>query len=307
MPHIPVLVKEVLESLNPQPNQNFVDCTLGDGGHAIKILERIAPEGRLLGIDWDPAAIAEVKSQKSKVKSFERLILVNDNFKNLASIVAENDFKPVHGVLLDLGFSSSTLERNRGFSFEKDEPLDMRFNPKEELSAAAIVNSWSKDQIAAVLREYGEERLFDEIARAIIEERKKNRILTSKHLAQVVIEAYRRKLRSQKEIPWIGGLHPATRVFQALRLVVNNELMNLQEVLPKAVEILAPGGRLAVISFHSLEDRIVKIFSRDEDEKSLDIINKKPIIASPEEVIANPRARSAKMRVMERLIEPGRE
>jgi 16S rRNA (cytosine1402-N4)-methyltransferase len=302
MVHSPVLVKEVLNYLNPQPNQNFIDCTIGDGGHAIAVLERLGPKGRLLGIDLDPEAIKDAQARLSAANFQDRVILVNDNFKNLASIVAQYNFFPVQGVLLDLGFSSSTLERGRGFSFEKDEPLDMRFNPKEEReTAAAIVNRWSESQLTMILKEYGEEPLANQIAKAIVIRRKKERILTSQQLSEIVLEVYRKKLKSKKKIPWIGGIHPATRTFQALRITVNEELQNLQEVLPKAIEVLELGGRLAVISFHSLEDKIVKNFFKDENEKSLEIITKKPIIPSEEEIKINPRARSAKLRVAEKI------
>lgn len=331
MPHIPVMTKETLEYLNPQPNQNFIDCTIGDGGHARALLERTAPEGRLLGIDLDPEAVANVKLKMQNEKLLDRVVLANDNFKNLASIIEENDFHPIHGILLDIGFSASTLERGRGFSFDKDEPLDMRFNPKEERHTAAnIINSWRKEELQSVFSEYGEEKLSGEIAAAIVLRRKREKILTTNQLVEIILETYRRKLapkvssrvksrnltrfwearsdishpaqNDRLRIPWIGGLHPATRVFQSLRITVNEELQNLQEVLPKAIDVLEPGGKLAVIAFHSLEDRIVKQFFRSEDGKSLEIITKKPITASFEEIKANIKARSAKLRVVEKII-----
>lgn len=303
--HQPVLLQEVLEWLNPSPSENVVDCTIGDGGHAAAILKRIGPKGRLLGIDWDPQAIDDLKAGKGWISKndLERVILVNENFKEIASIVAQKKFQPVNKVLLDLGFSSSTLERGRGFSFQKDEFLDMRFNPKvNEITAFEIINSWPEEDLAGIFKEYGEEKLANLIAEAIVNFRKQKTIKTTFELSEIVLDVYRKKLGSRKKIPWIGGLHPATKVFQALRITVNDELKNLQEALPEIIEILEPAGRLAVISFHSLEDRIVKMFFKSENQKSLNILTKKPIQASQEEIEKNPQARSAKLRVVEKLI-----
>lgn len=306
MAHVPVMVEEVLKYLDPKPNQNFVDCTLGDGEHAAAVLERTAPNGRLLGIDADSAAIDAVLHNPSSPPltlrgGIGRLITVNDNFRNLAAIVKEQKFEPVQGILLDLGFSSSTLTRGRGFSFEKDELLDMRFDTRSGIRAAEIVNGWNQKQLAELLEEYGEEKLARELADRIVAERKKKPIVTTKQLAEVVVEVYREKLHSIKEVPWIGGLHPATRTFQALRIVVNDELGALQEVLPQAIEVLAPGGRLAVIAFHSLEDRIVKQFFKEYADVKTRILAKKPIVPSDAEVKNNPRARSAKLRAVEKI------
>lgn len=333
--HVPVLMKEVLEYLQPNPDQNFVDCTIGDAGHGVEILKRIAPNGRLLGIDADPEAIAEIKNQKSKIKDFDRLVLAQGNFRDLASVVealrkAQDIKLPIHGILLDLGFSSSTLERGRGFTFLKDELLDMRFDTSKGIRAAEIVNGWNQKQLAELLEEYGEEKLARQIAVKIVAERKNKPIVTSGQLAQVVVEAYREKLTpmvslrgakrcdnppagdrhaparlamtvGEERIPWIGGLHPATRTFQALRIAVNDELNALQEVLPQAVEILEPGGRLAVIAFHSLEDRIVKQFFKGYSDGKIKLLTKKPVVPSDAEIKNNPRSRSAKMRVIEKI------
>jgi len=322
MAHVPVMMSEVLKYLDQKPNQNFVDCTLGDGGHSTAILERTAPNGKVLGIDADAEAIenAELRMQNAELR--KRLIAVQGNFRNLAAIVKEQKFGPVHGILLDLGFSSSTLERGRGFSFERDELLDMRFDTSSGIRAAEIVNGWNQNQLQEFLEEYGEEKLAREIAVKIVEERKKKAIVMSGQLAQVVVEAYREKIfgkpspglrppsprgrgEGEGRIPWIGGIHPATRTFQALRIEVNDELGALQEVLPQAVKILEPGGRLAVIAFHSLEDRIVKQFFKEWPDEKLKILTKKPIIASDEEIKNNSRARSAKLRVAERIATDG--
>jgi len=309
MAHVPVMMDEVIKFLDPKPNQNFVDCTLGGGGHAFAVLERIAPNGRLLGIDVDAEAIAAIVHNPSCTSPYlkgrtgevtDRLMTVQSNFRNLATIVKEQKFGPVQGILLDLGFSSSTLERGRGFSFEKDEILDMRFDTTRGIRAAEIVNGWNQQQLTELFEEYGEEKLAREIANAIVEVRKKKAIVTTEQLATIVVEAYRQKLHSKKEMPWIGGIHPATKTFQALRIEVNDELGALQEVLPQAVGVLAVGARLAVIAFHSLEDRIVKQFFREWPDEKLRILTKKPVTASDEEIKNNPRARSAKMRVVEK-------
>lgn len=334
MAHVPVMMEEVLKFLDPKPNQNFVDCTLGDAGHARAILVRTAPKGKLLGIDADAEALKASSVQRLASSYRDRLVVVNDNFRNLAAIVKEQKFGPVHGILLDLGFSSSTLERGRGFSFDPpvggDELLDMRFDTRNGIRAAEIVNSWNQQQLAELLSEYGEEKLAREIAVKIVAERKKKAIVTSGQLREVVVQAYREKLtpqvssRAQRgissrwhkqgveisrfarndeyhdRIPWIGGIHPATRTFQALRIAVNDELNALQEVLPQAVEVLVPGGRLAVIAFHSLEDRIVKNFFRSYADVPIKILTKKPVVPSDSEINNNPRARSAKMRVIEK-------
>lgn len=270
--HTPVLKNEVLEILNPKPDENFVDATLGFGGHATAILEKTGPNGRVLGIEWDP----EVHSQ---IKQNARLIAVNGTYANLKGIAEEYGFKPVNGILFDLGISSWDLEKSgRGFSFLKEEPLDMRFDPKTNpLTAAEIVNSWPEAEIARIIWEYGEERFSRLIAKRIVNKRREDRILTTSDL--------------KKLIP--GKLKPH-RTFQALRIVVNNELGNLERGLEQAAEVLEKGGRLAVISFHSLEDRLVKNFLKNN--QNLEILNKKVIKPSEEEVAQNRRSRSAKLR-----------
>jgi 16S rRNA (cytosine1402-N4)-methyltransferase len=202
----------------------------------------------------------------------------------------------VNGVLFDFGLSSFHLEAaRRGFSFQKDEPLDMRFDKdSKNPTAAQILSSAREEELALIFRKFGEERFSKDIARAVAQARRKERLATTKELVALILSVYRGRLRSKKEVPWIGGIHPATRVFQALRIAVNKELENLEKVLPDAVEALAPEGRIAVISFHSLEDRIVKHFFRSRAD--LKILTKKPITPGAEEIKANPRARSAKLR-----------
>ena len=304
--HIPVLQNEALEYLAPKPNDNFIDCTLNGGGHAKAILEKTAPKGKVLGIEADVELY-----QKVKAEAVRRLIPVNDNFINLKEIVRQEKFRQVKGVLFDLGMSSWQLEESgRGFSFLKKEPLDMRYSILTPLTAEKILNYWSVAEIEKVLREYGEERFSSRIAQRILEERKIRPISNTFQLVEIIRQAVPPKFQHQK-------IHLATRTFQALRIQVNDELNNLKNALPQAAEALSKGGRLAVISFHSLEDRIVKNFFKDrasiygsegeEEDKVLfanqilKILNKEPITPSQEEIIINPRARSAKLRAAEKI------
>ncbi|PWH18914.1 MAG: 16S rRNA (cytosine(1402)-N(4))-methyltransferase [Ardenticatenia bacterium] len=304
--HIPVLVREVLVTLHPQPGQYFIDGTVGSGGHARAILEATAPDGRLLGLDADPAALEVARHNLSTYE--DRVHLVHANFVDLADVAHRYGFFPVHGILLDLGVSSLQLEvPERGFSFQTEGPLDMRYDPRLTKTAYDLMNDLSEEELAALLYRFGEERRSRVIARAI---KQAWPITTTTQLAEVVTRA-------------VGGrrgarLHPATRTFQALRIAVNNELDALARALPSAVSLLTPRGRLAVISFHSLEDRIVKeFFAREAKDcicpstpypapctcghrATLRIVTRKPIVASSEEIKMNPRARSAKLRVAER-------
>ena len=291
--HIPVLQNEVLKYLDPKPNQNFIDATIGEGGHAISILERTSPNGKLLGIDWSPEIIENCKLKIQNVK--KRITLVCDNFVNLKEIVKRERFLAVSGILFDLGMSSWHLEESgRGFSFLKNEPLDMRYSPQNPLTAEKIVNYWSKPEMEKILEEYGEERFAKKIAEEIIEARQSKPIKTTSQLVEIIKKAVLSRYRHQK-------IHFATRTFQALRITVNDELNNLEKALPQTLEILKPGGRLVVISFHSLEDRIVKNFYRDSSPEKLKILTKKPIRPTPEEIKINPRARSAKLRAAIKL------
>jgi 16S rRNA (cytosine1402-N4)-methyltransferase len=301
--HIPVLLKESVEALAIQPGGRYVDCTLGAGGHAASILKQSAPGGQLLGIEADPAA---VKSANARLRRFDgSVLIVNDNFVNLEAICREHEFVPVNGVLFDLGLSSLQLgEEGRGFSFQHDAPLDMRFNPTQSLSAADIVNSYAEADLARLIFEFGEEEKSRQIARLIVRARP---LHTTAELAQLIAGV----------APGYHRIHPATKTFQALRIAVNEELAHLTSALSQAVDILGCEGRLAVISYHSLEDRIVKNFFRAEaqgcvcppelpqcvcrHEARLRLITKGVVTPSLAEIEANPRARSAKLRVAERL------
>ena len=300
MKHIPVLTKEVLEALNPKPNENFIDCTVGQGGHAKLILEKTGPNGKLLGIDLDPE---QIKNCKELLKVFEnRLFLVNDSYANLEDILKNNNFEKISGVLLDLGMSSWQLEESgKGFSFQADQPLDMRYDQKRnDLTAEIIVNEWLEEKIEKILAEYGEEKFSRKIAKKIIDQRNPStgsgqRIKTTFELVEIIKDA-------TPSFYWHSKIHYATRTFQALRIAVNGELDSLQKALPQIISILRPGGRIAVISFHSLEDRIAKQFLRNKEKEGLlKILTKKPVIALDNEHRDNPRARSAKLRVAIKL------
>lgn len=290
--HTPVLLKEILEVFDPQPGQTYIDATVNGGGHGAAILEKISPRGTLVGIDWDCGLIEAAKIQFSK-PNFQnnKIILECANYANLQHITAKHHVGAVDGILFDLGFSSHHVEASgRGFSFLKDEALDMRYSHENTLTAEKIINTWPRDAIENILREYGEERFARRIAGAIDDLRKKKKVRTTAELAILVARAVPRQRVGSR-------IHPATRTFQALRIAVNHELENVQKALPQTLSLLKPGGRIAVISFHSLEDRIVKRFFQEKaKENNLSIITKRPIIASAEEIRENPRARSAKLR-----------
>lgn len=293
--HIPVLQKEVIEYLDPKPNENFIDCTIGEGGHTLAILEKNAPKGKVLGIDADAEVIKNTKYYIQNTIYKNRVVLVSDNFANLKEIVRREKFIKVCGILLDLGMSSWHLEESgRGFSFLRNEPLDMRYNLENPLTAEKIVNYWSKPEIEKILREYGEERFAKKIAERIVESRAKP-IETTFQLIEIIKSVIPRKYQ-------VGRLHPATRTFQALRIAVNDELNNLEKTLPQTINVLNRGGRLVVISFHSLEDRIVKNFLKKcGGDAYVKLITKKPIGPSKEEIIKNPRSRSAKLRACQKF------
>jgi len=285
--HIPVLTEKILEYLAPKPNENFIDCTAGGGGHTFAIAERVAPKGKVLAIDWDPE---QIKNLKLKIKNYKgRLVLREGNFANIGEIARQEKFHPVHGILFDLGLSSDQLgSSGRGFSFQKDEPLDMRYNPNNPDTAEKLLNYSSKAQLEHILKEYGEEEFASQIAQAIVQSRTQKHLQKTSQLVEVLVRATP-KWYSRKKI------HPATKTFQALRIAVNNELENLREGLRQATELTGLNGKIAVISFHSLEDRIVKEFFKHES--SLKPMTKKPITPTSAEIKRNPRARSAKLRV----------
>ena len=296
--HIPVLVDEVVFWLQPKPNGCYVDCTLGPGGTSARILQACGGNGRLIAIDQDAHAI-ELAHETLK-PYIDNVSFHCGNFRDLGSILDSAGVRRVDGFLFDLGISSVQLaEAERGFSFQEDGPLDMRMDPSQGVPAGDLVNRMPETELANVIFEFGEERLSRRIARAIVRERANAPLRTTSELASVI----------QRSVPPAyrhGRLHPATRTFQALRIAVNNELAVITPALHEAVDRLSPGGRACVISFHSLEDRLVKYTFRDlaqESDKGVRILTKKPCVASDEERRKNPRARSAKLRVIEKVEE----
>jgi 16S rRNA (cytosine1402-N4)-methyltransferase len=309
--HIPVLVNEVIESLKPKRDGFNVDCTIGLGGHAAAILGACAPDGHLLGIDLDPEALAIARERLGEYK--ERLTLVHGNFAHLDRTLETYSITDVDGVLFDLGVSSLQLDRpDRGFSFGRPGPLDMRMNPNQSLSAADVLSQRSEEELAHIFTRFGEQRWARRIAGRIVQARKIQPIATTLQLAEIVRGAIPGKSRRSR-------IHPATKVFQALRIYVNDELKHLQSGLDLAVSVLKPGGRICIISFHSLEDRIVKgrfrVLSRGciclprtpicvcGHKPSLQILTKRPITPQPEEIGRNPRSRSAKLRAAMKIRE----
>lgn len=300
-PHLSVLYQEIIAALRPQSPGYYADVTVGAGGHAWGILNASSPEGKLLGLDLDPQALALAGQRLSVFAG--RFFLVHASYTTLPEQLKQLGWQSVQGIVLDLGVSSMQLDTaERGFSFQAEGPLDMRFDPNQSLQAGDLVNHLPEDQLADLLWRYGEERLSRRIARAICQARPLN---STRELSEVIRRAVGRPS---------GTIHPATRSFQALRIAVNQELQSLEAFLPKAIDALAPGGRLAVISFHSLEDRLVKQFFRRESKDCIcppeqpvctcnhraviNEVNRRPILPTAEEVQQNPRSRSARLRIV---------
>ena len=309
--HIPVMLTEVVHYLNCKPGKIYADCTLGGSGHASAILEKIIPDGILIGIDQD---IDAIKNAKRKLKPYELNIhLFHDNFINLPKILSQLNITAVDGILLDLGISFHHLDSSgRGFSFRKDEPLDMRMNIESDTTAEELINTMDEKSLAEIFFKYGEERYSRKIAKKIVNVRKKEKIKSSRQLSEIVCKAVSGKASSRRRI------HPATRVFMAVRIAVNKELNILNSFMETAFDLLKPEGRFCILSFHSLEDRIVKrkikllegrcicppalprcVCNKTRVIRSL---TKKVLRPTEEEVAANPMARSARMRVVERLL-----
>lgn len=306
--HISVMLQECIDGLNIKPDGIYVDCTLGGAGHSYAILQKLSQEGRLIGIDQDLDALA---AAKEKLKEFNNVTFVHNNFYNLEEILKELNIPKVDGILMDLGVSSYQLdEAERGFSYMQDAPLDMRMNRTSTFSAYNVVNEYSEEELYDVIKSFGEEKFAKKIATIIVDRRKKKPIETTLQLVDIIFAAIPAKFRKE------GG-HPAKRTFQAIRIEVNKELHILDKAISNGVEALNPGGRIAIITFHSLEDRIVKNKFRDLQDpcncpKSLPmcvcgktpiikLVNRKPIEASQEELELNSRSKSAKLRVAEKI------
>ncbi|NIS63126.1 MAG: 16S rRNA (cytosine(1402)-N(4))-methyltransferase RsmH [Proteobacteria bacterium] len=291
--HFPVLVEEVLEFLQPHPDGIYVDGTLGGAGHAIKILERSSPTGRLIGVDRDKEAIEEARK---RLKPYEgRTTIVHGNFSDLRELLTKLNISKVDAILLDLGVSYQQLtDAKRGFSFQSEGPLDMRMDRTEGEPASKLINTLSQGELEGILRRYGEGRWARRIAKAIVRHRQKTPIATTTQLRDIISRAVLKPPRH---------IHPATKAFQAIRIAVNDELNNLGRLIREGIPLVKSRGRLCIISFHSLEDRIVKETFRhyERSPQLLTIITKKPIAPSKREIAENPRARSAKLRVAERV------
>lgn len=315
-PHIPVLMEEVLDGLQIRAGGSYIDGTVGAGGHSAAIIERAGDGRRLLGLDVDPVALSIAGERLKPYIERGQVRLVQSNFERLDEVALAKGFGGVDGVLLDLGVSSMQLDTaERGFSFRAEGPLDMRLDPRNPTTAADLVNTLPEQELADLIYKYGEEPASRRIARRIVEARAKERIATTAQLESIVYGAMGGRVAGRTRNP----IHPATKTFQALRIAVNRELEVLERGLAAVVKVLKPGGRLAVISFHSLEDRIVKLFIRQEQKgcvcppeypvclcgrkPTLRAINSKPIEASQDEARRNPRSRSARLRIAERVAE----
>ena len=299
--HVPVLLNEVIQYLAPQEGEIFIDCTLGGGGHALEILKKIGPEGRLVGIDQDPEAINFAK--KVLAEFGEQVVFIQDNFINLKEILRAQKIEAVNGVLLDLGVSTFQLETTRrGFSLSEKESnlkslLDMRMNPSQPVRAYEIINYYPEKRLVKILFELGEEPYAKKIARQIVKEREKKKLETCGDLLRVIRAALPPKYRFSR-----AKGHWASKVFRAIRMEVNQELVALMRVMPQIMESLRREGRLVIISFHSLEDRLVKQQFLDWEKQGLvEILTKKPVMATKEEIRKNPSADSAKLRAVVKL------
>ena len=289
MKHISVLLNEVMTALDPKPGQFFIDGTTDGGGHAAAVIERIGSTGIFLGLDWDRGMVERLKEKFKTAKG--AVVVEHANYADAKDIVRRHKLPKADGLLLDLGFSSAQLEDERGMSFQKDEPLDMRYDLTGDAPTAAdMVNGLPEQELADMIYQYGEERMSRRIAKRIVEERRKKKILSTRDLADIVVAAVGKGYEK-------GRIHPATRVFQALRIYVNRELENLEKILAECGDIVKSEGRVVIISFHSLEDRIVKNRFREMEKAGRGcILTKKPITATEAEIKQNPRSRSAKLR-----------
>lgn len=309
--HKPALLKEVIERLKLKKDSIVVDATFGGGGHSQAILDKIGDKGKLIAIDADSEAIErfklKAKSEKLKVKG--RIFLINDNFTNLENILETLKIEKIDAILADLGWSSDQL-KGKGMSFQKEEELDMRLSKNQKISAKDVVNNYDRRELERIIREYGEEKFWKNISRKISDYRKNKKIETTKELAEIIREAIPEKYR-------FGKLNLATKTFQAIRIEVNRELENLEKFIPQAIKTLKPKGRLAIISFHSLEDRIVKNSFKENargcicpanfpqcvcgNKPKILVITGKPVIPKDLEIKINPNSRSAKLRVCEKI------
>ena len=297
MGHISVLLQEAIDGLDIKAGDVFVDGTYGAGGHTAEVVRRFGETIKIFAIDADITAISRGKALGSGSQGLAsgNVTLIHGNFRNIDELLRERGIEHIDKVLLDIGFSSDQLVDGRGLSFRTDEPLDMRFSTDQELTAETIVNEWDEETLRTIIKAYGEERWAGRIARGIVRTRELSPIKTTTDLVNIILSATPRRYQHER-------LHPATRTFQALRITVNDELQALQEGMEKSFHILNPGGRLAIISFHSLEDRLVKNYFKILEQTKLGKrMSKKPLIAKEVEREENPRSRSAKLRIIEKI------
>lgn len=309
--HKPVMLKECIEKLKIKPDGIYIDGTIGGAGHSAEIYKRLNENGILIGIDQDEVALRVSRKRLTEIEGRATLLLVNSNFRNIKRICLENEIEEVDGILMDLGVSSYQLdEAKRGFSYRKNAQLDMRMDRSKGLNAEIIVNEYTKEDLKGIISKYGEEKWASRIAEFIVDSRQKKRIKTTSELVEIIKAAIPSSARRE-------GPHPAKRTFQALRIAVNDELGALKEAIGDAINLLKPGGRLCIITFHSLEDRIVKNEFKEKADPckcpksfpvcvcgmkpEIKVITKKPILPLAEELKQNPRARSAKLRVAEKI------
>lgn len=294
MAHLPVLVEETIFYLQPERGDHFIDATFGEGGHSLALWEKIKPDGQILAFEWDPELYQQGLERLYQLKIMPKIKLVNKNFNRMKSVIAEEKLQKIKGVIFDLGVSSYHYDQaKRGFAFKQEEFLDMRINPNEvKLTAFEVVNYFSRKELVEILETYGEEKEAEKIADEIVKERKTKKIKTTKELAEIVS----RVKRTQRKI------HPATKTFLAIRSFINQELENLRDGLKQAFDLLAPGGRIVVISFHGLEDKVVKELLQEwKKEKRAKLITKNVIRPAKKEIKQNPRSRSAKLRAIEKI------
>lgn len=294
--HRPVLLNEVIQILNLKRGKNIIDATCALGGHTKEIVKKIIPEGKVLAIDWDEKMLEKAKDILANFK--KTIIFRHGNFANIKNILKDKELKKIswQGILFDFGYSLDHIKNSgRGFSFMQNEPLDMRYNLNNKLTAAQIINQYSKNDLAKIFYSYGEQKYSYKIAKAIVEARQTKKIETTKDLTNIILKVIPR------QFPY--KIHPATKVFQSLRIEVNDELENIKKGLSDGFDILQQGGVICAISFHSLEDRMVKNFFKEKKEThEAEILTKKPIIPSAEEVLENPSSRSAKLRALRKII-----
>lgn len=310
MKHYPVLLKEVLELVNASQGSLFVDATVGAGGHTKAILT-LNPKARVMGLDKDNETLGELKDELAQAKLLDRVVLIHSSYANIAEVASQNGFGKVSGIILDLGFSSMQLDdQGRGFSFQSNGPLDMRYDRKQKLTAAEVLNSYQEHELAEIFKKYGEENFSKKIARSVVVQRQSTPFSTADEVVHIIKAALPGSVRHKAN-------DSIRRIFQALRIEVNHELEDLEKALPQMLKLLEPHGRLAIISFHSLEDRIVKNFFIEQakdcvcppdfpqcvcgKEPELKIITKKPVVASESELAENSRSKPAKLRVAEKI------